>query len=393
MTTSLPRQGASPERRTTTFYFTLFMYGGAMNVYASIWLSGKGLTGDQIGWINALPIFIMLVLNLVVGRLADRAPDWRQVIVVGAVLAAVLPVGLFFVNGFWGILFFWTIANVAQLAIGPVVDAAAMRLTARRGSDFGLMRAWGTFGYLLMLVVTGYLIGWFGPQIFLPLAVTLALIRAAAALWLPQFRAPADERLPTEGATRLRQVLKPWFLLPLIGYAMIFATHMLLGAFQGLLLERQGLSLNVIGLLIALGALSETAMFFVFSRFAARFRPRQMILLSAIVTVLRWIAMAFEPGLPVLIGLQLLHGITFALGFMACIGFIAKWTSEDIAAEAQGFFSALMLGMSVLALAGFGQLADAWGAQAYFASAAFAGVGGLAVWLSMALQGPSRAAQ
>lgn len=369
------------------------MYGGAMNVYASIWLSGKGLTGDQIGWINALPIFIMLVLNLVVGRLADRAPDWRQVIVVGAVLAAVLPVGLFFVNGFWGILFFWTIANVAQLAIGPVVDAAAMRLTARRGSDFGLMRAWGTFGYLLMLVVTGYLIGWFGPQIFLPLAVTLALIRAAAALWLPQFRAPADERLPTEGATRLRQVLKPWFLLPLIGYAMIFATHMLLGAFQGLLLERQGLSLNVIGLLIALGALSETAMFFVFSRFAARFRPRQMILLSAIVTVLRWIAMAFEPGLPVLIGLQLLHGITFALGFMACIGFIAKWTSEDIAAEAQGFFSALMLGMSVLALAGFGQLADAWGAQAYFASAAFAGVGGLAVWASMALQGPSRAAQ
>ena len=389
MTISTPAQGASPERRTTTFYFTLYMYGGAMNVYASIWLADAGLTGEQIGTISAVPIFIMLVLNLVVGRLADRAPDWRQVIVIGAIAAAVFPIGLFFVRDFWGILLFWTLANVAQLSIGPVMDAAAMRMTTRRGSDFGLMRAWGTFGYLIMLVSTGYLIGWFGPQIFLPLAVLLAVVRAGTALWLPQFRAPVGERQPTEGATRLRHVLKPWFLLPLIGYAMIFATHMLLSTFQGLLFERQGISLSMIGILIALGALSETAMFFVFGRIAARFRPRHMILLCAIVTVLRWTAMGFAPGLPVLIGLQLLHGITFALGFMACVGFIAKHTSEDIAAEAQGFFSALQLGMPVLAIAAFGTLADSYGAQAYFASAAFAALGGLAVWLSMAMQGPS----
>ena len=389
MTISIPLQGASPERRTTIFFFTMFMYGGAMNVYASIWLAGRGLSAEQIGWINAVPIFIMLVLNLVVGRIADRAPDWRQVIVIGALAAAVFPIGLFFVTGFWGILLFWTLAAIAQMAIGPVLDAAAMRLTARRGSSFGAMRGWGTMGYLIMLALTGYLVAWFGPGIFLPLALALALIRAGAALWLPQFRAPVGERRPPSGATRLRHVLRPWFLLPLIGFAMVFGTHMILNAFQGLLFERQGIGLELIGLLIALGALSEAVMFFLFSRVAVRFRPRHMILLSAVVTALRWGAMGFEPGVPVLIGLQLLHGITFGLGFMACLGFITKHTSEDIAAEAQGFFSALVLGMSVLTLAGFGALADQFGAQSYFASAAFAAVGGLAVWVSMALQGPS----
>ena len=63
MTISIPLQGASPERRTTIFFFTMFMYGGAMNVYASIWLAGRGLSAEQIGWVNAVPIFIMLVLN------------------------------------------------------------------------------------------------------------------------------------------------------------------------------------------------------------------------------------------------------------------------------------------------------------------------------------------
>ena len=37
----------------------------------------------------------MLVLNLVVGRVADRAKDWRQVIVIGAALGGILPIGLF----------------------------------------------------------------------------------------------------------------------------------------------------------------------------------------------------------------------------------------------------------------------------------------------------------
>lgn len=393
MTISTPARGASPERRTTVFFFTMFMYGGAMNVYASIWLAGRGLDSEQIGWINAVPIFIMLLLNLVVGRIADRAPDWRQVIVTGALAAAVFPIGLFFVTGFWGILLFWTLASVAQMAIGPVLDAAAMRLTARRGSSFGAMRGWGTLGYLILLALTGFLVSWFGPQIFLPLALSVALIRAAAALWLPQFRAPVAERTPSEGATRLRHVLRLWFLLPLIGFAMVFGTHMVLNAFQGLLFERQGISLDLIGILIALGALSEAIMFFLFSRVATRFRPRHMILLSAVVTVLRWAAMGFAPGVPVLIGLQLLHGITFGLGFMACVGFITKHTSEDIAAEAQGFFSALLLAMSVLTLAGFGLLADRFGAQSYFASAGFAAVGAVAIWISMALQGPSAKAK
>ena len=35
--------------------------------------------------------------------------------------------------------------------------------------------------------------------------------------------------------------------------------------------------------------------------------------------------------------LQLLHAFTFAMGYLGGIYFIANWTSEDIAAEAQGF--------------------------------------------------------
>ena len=380
----------SPELRATAFYFSLFMSAAAGTVYAGIWLQQKGMSSEQIGIINALPVLVMLMLNLVVGRIADKAADWRQVIVIGAVSAAAIPIGLFFVNDFWGILVVWTLAAIPIASIGPVVAAATMRMTRRNGPDYGSIRAWGAVGYTAIIFITGYLIAWFGGAIFLPLFVGLAMLRGLVALGLPNFRAPRHEQAAAvkPGAGRLLEVMKPWFLLPLVGWAMVFGTHLVLNAFSALLWKEQGISADIIGLLIALGALSESAMMFVFGRFTRRFSARSLILMSAVVSALRWAAMGFSPGVEILFGLQLLHSITFAMGFMGCVHFIANWTSEDIAAEAQSFFQVLQQGMSVIALVGFGWLVSQMGAKAYLVAAAFAALGGVLVWISLRLQQP-----
>jgi PPP family 3-phenylpropionic acid transporter len=385
-----PRRGwMTPELRTTFYYLTIFATSGAFTVYGGIWFVDKGLDAGQIGIINAFPVLVMLVLNMVVGRIADRADDWRQVIVLGSVLGGLATVGLFFVHDFWGILLVWTLATIPFAAIGPVVDAATMRMTRRNGTDYGAIRAWGTVGYMLTIYATGHIVTLFGGGVFLPFFVGLALLRGLVSLGLPNFRAPKEERLgASRGARRLREVMKPWFLLPLVGWSMVFATHLILNAFQGLLWKQQGIPELVIGLLIALGAASEAGMMFAFRRFSMRFPARMLILASAVVSVIRWIAMGLSPDVPWLVALQLLHSVTFALGFMGCVHFIANWTSEDIAAEAQSFFQVLQQGFSVIALLVFGWLIGLVGAKAYFAAAGFAAAGGVLIWLSLQLMQP-----
>lgn len=390
MTTIAAAPRLSPELRATAFYFAFYMSAAAGTVYGGIWLQEKGMNSGQIGIINAVPVLMMLVLNLVVGRIADKADDWRQVIVIGAISAAVIPFGLFFVNDFWGILAFWTLSAIPIASIGPVVDAATMRMTRRNGTDYGAIRAWGSVGYTVIIFITGYLVAWFGGVIFLPLFAGLAMLRGVISLGLPNFRAPRHQQplAVKPGAGRLMEVMRPWFLLPLVGWAMVFGTHLVLNAFSALLWKVQGISTDTIGLMIALGALSESAMMFVFGGFIRRFSARSLILLSAVVSAIRWAAMAFSPGVEILFGLQLLHSITFAMGFMGCVHFIANWTSEDIAAEAQSFFQVLQQGMSVIALVGFGWLVSVMGAKAYLVAAAFAAFGGGLVWISLRLQQP-----
>jgi PPP family 3-phenylpropionic acid transporter len=379
----------TPELRSTVYYFTFFTTSGAATVYGGIWFQEKGLDATQIGIINALPVFIMLVLNIVVGRIADRASDWRQVIVIGALLGGIIPVGLFFTYEFWGILLVWTLGAIPLSAVGPVADAATMRMTRRNGTDYGAIRAWGTVGYMIAIYLTGQIVTSLGGGAFLPFFVGLALLRGLASLGLPNFRAPKDKQtLAAKGASRLGEVMKPWFLLPLVGWSMVFATHLILNGFQALLWKEQGISDLIIALLIALGAASEAGMMFVFKRFNARVPARLLILASAIVSVVRWIAMGFSPDVVWLVPLQLLHSVTFALGFMGCVHFIANWTSEDIAAEAQSFFQVLQQGFSVVALVVFGWLVGLMGAHAYFAAAGLAALGGLLIWLSMQMMQP-----
>lgn len=391
---SAPEPFITPELRATAFYFSIYMAGAAFNVYGGIWFADKGLTSEQIGIINAVPVLVTLLLNIVVGRLADRASDWRQVIVFGCSLAALIPIALFYVHDFWGILIVWTLALLPINVVGPVVDAATMRMTRRRGTQYGPIRAWGTVGYMVTLFVVGWVISTFGGGIFLPMFVGLSILRGLVALGLPRFRAgEGEQKPPVSGATHLGAVMKPFFLLPLVGFSMVYATHIVLNAFQALLWMEQGLSADLIAPLLALAAFAEAAIMFVFGRIARRFSARSLILLSAATAVFRWICMGFQPGLEFLIPLQLLHAFTFALGFMGCVNFIANWTSDEIAAEAQGFFQMLQQAMSVIALIAFGWLTGLMGAQAYFIAAGFAFVGALLIWLSITMQGPKRPAE
>ncbi len=174
-------------------------------------------------------------------------------------------------------------------------------------------------------------------------------------------------------------MLRPWLFLPLLAWAMIFSSHLVLNAFQTLLWKQQGLPDSVSSGLLALGALSEAAMFFAFRSLASSYPPRNLLVLSGVVSTLRWFAMAYSPNIYFLVPMQLLHSITFALGFLGCVNYITQWTSEDMSAEAQGFAVVLQQILAVIMFTIFGHLMALYGAGAYFASAAIAAAGTVVV--------------
>lgn len=389
----MPARFASPEVRTGFYYTAMFLPAGVSTLLMPIWLDSKGITPEQIGIISATPIFIMIVLNMVVGRIADKARDWRSVIIAGSLISGVVSFGFILVDEFWGILIFSILCVIPIMAIEPVIDAAAIRMTRRRGSDFALVRIWGSIGYIVMTALTGVVFGWVGIAVFVPLFIATSLLRGFAALPLPLFRAPEGEVAPApnpELAGSMREVFRPWFVLTLTGTAMLQASHMLLISFGTLLWLRAGVNEAMIGVLWTIAPICELVTMFFFARLARRFSARHLLLAACLCGAVRWTGVAVSTEFWQLAILQILHMATFGLAYMGIVNFIANWTSEEIAAQAQSFYMVLRQVASVLALLAFGPLVAAFGMNAFYAAAVISGLGGTLILVSLGIMRTKR---
>ena len=398
MLPSLPARFTTPEMRTGLYYTAMFLPAGVSTLLLPIWLDGQGIGEELIGIVSATPIMIMIALNLFVGRIADRAKDWRSVIVAGSLVSGVVSLGFVFVDDFWGVLLFNTLVVIPIMAIEPVIDAAAIRMTRRRGSDFARVRIWGTFGYIAMTAIAGLLFGWLGIAVFVPLFIATCLMRGAAALPLPFFRAPEGTMqsaatplaLSPDTATTLRQVFRPWFILTLAGTAILQASHMLMISFGALLWVRAGVPEAALGVLWIVAPVFEIVTMLFFAHFARRFSARHLLLAACLGGVIRWTGMAVATEIWQLALLQALHMATFGLAYMGIVNFIANWTGEEIAAQAQSFYVVLRQAASVAALMLFGPLVSRLGLQSFYAAAAMAALGAVMVFISLSIKDTKR---
>ena len=138
------------------------------------------------------------------------------------------------------------------------------------------------------------------------------------------------------------------------------------------------------GQLWAFAVAVEVALMFVLgARIVAWLGPVGAIAASAMAGILRWGVMIFDPVGWDLWALQLLHAVTFAVGHLGAIAFIAAAVPERMSATAQGIFGAAFGGI----LMAVGTAAAAWayprfGGGAYAVALAMSALGLLfSVWL------------
>src|SRR5690606_4355345 len=143
-----------------------------------------------------------------------------------------------------------------------------------------------------------------------------------------------------------------------------------------------------IGPLLGIAAVGEAVLMFAWRRFGGRVTARNMILVAALAGLVRFTVMAFNPPVEVLFFTQLLHAFSFGMGYFGVVHFIANWTNEANAAEAQGFANMLNMAAAMLALVVFGVLMEHFAAYAFFYSTVTSLLAVGCVLLSLKLRPP-----
>jgi PPP family 3-phenylpropionic acid transporter len=384
--------------RLRSFFFASFVTYGAFLPFFPTWLEARGVRGLSMSAIMALGPATGIVGPPLFGALSDwlglRAGLLRLATAgcFVAMLGLAAPGALGHEPAFpllFGAILLFSISRAPSIAMADVIaiEATKIETETTRAPSYGGVRLWGSIGFLLAALAAGRAID-LSDRARLPAVLAASsFMTFALTLWLD---APAPPRAAHLGAS-IRGVLRDRrFVLLLASGFLGFGAHVSYDICFSLHLQSLGLGSSGVGLAWALGVIGEVAMMAVSGRILARVPASSLLVVAYAGGAVRWSILALVPNVTVLLALQPLHAISFALFWVTALEHVKRCAPGEILATAQGLFNAAVGAGAVLGMLAWGALFERHGGRITFGCAA--AVAMCAAILASAIDGGSRRA-
>ena len=331
----------------------------------------QSLVGSAWGVAALLGIFFS-------NQFADRNFAAERFMAVSHLLGGVALIGCAFTTSFWpffGCYLVFSLLYVPTLSVSNSIAFANLKEPAR---DFGAVRMGGTVGWILVSWPFIFLLGAQATAdqirwIFL-VAGIVSFVLAAYSLTLPHTPPKRD----AAGADPLawREALK---LLGVPFVAVLFLVTFIDSVIHngyfvmadGFLTERVGIAGNLSMVVLSLGQFAEIVTMFVLGGVLIRLGWKTTMIIGILGHAARFAVFAFfADSVPVIVAVQLLHGVCYAFFFATVYIFVDAAFPKDVRTSAQGLFNFLILGVgnvaaSFLFPALMGRMKDGAGAVDY----------------------------
>lgn len=340
-------------------------------------MADLGHTSEAIGMLAALALGIKVFGPPVWGGLADRGS--RYWVVVFTSFAAFGAATLFLFGTSLALLLLaagiYSFFHAGPLAL---VEATTLEIVARHRADYGRIRLWGSWGFILFSLGLGPVTDYWGLGL-----IPYTLVSLLALGFLISISLPRGEPRPKKVAATERKLFnRPevrWFYLTA---SLMQLSHGAYYGFMSIHLADNGFSRTAIGLLWSLGVVSEVLLMLRSGPMLARFGISAVLTGSLMLATVRWGIYSVTLFWPLLIFGQILHAATFGAFHVASVQRVFDMAPHASRATAQAWYSALSFGVGGgIGLLGSGYLFERIGAGPLFGLMAIAS--GLGVFVSM----------
>jgi len=350
------------------------MYGayGVASPFLPAFVSGRGLSPQEIGIALAAGTAVRLVSAPLAGRIADLVQALRVMLVVSIAAAALVTLGYLSARGFWMVL---AVIVLHAWALAPMTVLADALALGARSFEYGRVRGTGSAAFILGTLVSGQAIGAFGLEVIVPLQALLLGAAALAAVRVPEIehhsRPRSESGVGTGAALRALFRIARYRNLVLLA-ALVLGSHAMHDAFAVIRWGAAGISPEISSLLWSEAVAAEVLVFwFIGPVLIRRLSPAGAMAFAAGAGVLRWAVMAHTADVAAVALVQPLHGFTFALFHLACMRVLARTVPSGLEGTAQALYATVGVGAaSALLTLAAGSLYGSLGPQAFWFMAA-----------------------
>lgn len=377
-----------------------FIYMGALGIffpYYSLYLrENAGLTGTQVGLVLAMVPLVGMFAQPFWGQVADRTGARSRVVAVLAFGASLGYLALASASGFPAILAATVALSCFSTAIIPMTVSVTLGMLHGSGPyAFGLVRVWGTLGYLLLVVAFPWLIrhsqqfnglvdttgqaseSGLGMMFFVTAGLVLA--SALVGLFLPRagmvaLRAPKGD---WRSLFKNRAVIR--FLFFVLAVYILQAGPMWLFPVY---VRARGGDLNTIRQMWILMLIIEIPLVISSGAGLKRLGPRGLLALGVLAGALRWAVSGLSHDFYVIYPVQMLHGVMVTGLILGGPLYLDAIVPGRLRSTAQALLSMIGVGIGgITSNAGAGWLLEHVGADApYILSGIGSFILGCLVW-------------
>ena len=341
-----------PYWRLSGFYFFYFSFLGAWVPFWNLYLENElHFDAEAIGIITSLLMATKIVAPYLWGWLADHFGRRMTIIRLGSLLACICFLGVFVSQDYYWLMTVVVIFSFFLNAVLSQFEVITLTHLKEHSHRYSQIRLWGSIGFIVAVFFLGIAFDYVSIK-YLPYILTIFLV----GVWLNSLciQEVDDENVEHvlhqsehSSFTLFKQQLKqPQVILFFVVCFLIQLSHGPYYTFYTIYLEDLGYQLGSIGGLWSLGVLAEVVLFMFMHRLLAAYTLKDLLIITLLMTAIRWFLIAFfAENFVMLLLAQLMHAASFGSYHAIAIEMVRGYFTGGSQGQGQAFYSAVSFGL------------------------------------------------
>ncbi len=348
--------------------------------YIPLYFQSEGLSGNQVGLLMAIGPFATIIAQPFWGFMSDKYKTIKRMINLSAIGVVIATVGFILMGNFYGYLIMMFVLFLFLSPLTALGDSLSQKTATLKGVSFGRIRMWGSLGFAVTSLVTGYVLTIIGVQYVMFPMVVMALLALSMSFLISDV--PGTNK-PVTIISALKIGLDKKLVLFLVCVVFISVTHRANDSYLGLYIVNLGGVEALIGWAWFIGVSAEAIVLATSPLWFRKWKPLTFVIIAAFIYGARWFVMGLLTEPWMVLPLQLTHGITFGLFYIAAFQYVNKLIPEHLQATGHVLFITTVFGFSGIIGSLFGGwMIDGYGLTSlYFVLSGSAFVGALGLIL------------
>ncbi|WFA87428.1 MFS transporter [Paenibacillus amylolyticus] len=324
-------------------YLFMGLAGGMFNPYINPILVAQGFSSKETGFIMAFGTLVSIILQPIWGILVDKFKKTRFVLVISLLVPASLAY-FYNIQVYFILILIYTLCTIFQVTQIPVADSYAVTAARAANTSYGMIRLFGSIGTGVGGFAAGMYLSQFSiHMLWLPFLL-FNILSAILASTLPRQTSISSSSV-TFSVGLARLLRNRTFLLFLTGCFLVNQTLTAFNSFFVISFQMAGGSVTMTGTALLLASITNVPSMLAAAFILRKWGHERTMMLAAGAYMLRWGIQWLWPTPEVMIGVQVLHGLSFGFFYIAAVEYVASVTGREMQATGQSLFNMVFAGL------------------------------------------------